>query len=85
VTTPITSRSRKTKEPQPIHGSAAPRRDFLTLAEFLDALDVPKSTFFRWKAIGLAPKTYKLPNGQLRIRRTDFEAWMTTREEPAAA
>ena len=61
------------------------RKDFLTLAEFLQELDVPRSTFFRWKALGLAPRTYKLPNGQLRIRRTDYEAWMTTREESTAA
>ncbi len=61
------------------------RKDFLTLTEFLEELDVPRSTFFRWKALGQAPRTYKLPNGQLRIRRSDYEAWMATREEPAAA
>jgi predicted DNA-binding transcriptional regulator AlpA len=65
-------------------GSQA-RRSYLTLAEFLEELDVPKSTFFRWKALGQAPRTYKLPNGQLRIRRTDFDAWMASREEPPAA
>jgi predicted DNA-binding transcriptional regulator AlpA len=62
-----------------------PRKDFLTLAEFLAELAVPKSTFFRWKAIGEAPRTYKLPNGQLRIRRADFDAWLSSREEPQAA
>jgi predicted DNA-binding transcriptional regulator AlpA len=62
-----------------------PRKDFLTLAEFLTELAVPKSTFFRWKSLGEAPRTYKLPNGQLRIRRTDFDAWLASREEPQAA
>jgi predicted DNA-binding transcriptional regulator AlpA len=61
------------------------RRSYLTLAEFLEELDVPKSTFFRWKVLGQAPRTYKLPNGQLRIRRTDFDAWMASREERPAA
>jgi predicted DNA-binding transcriptional regulator AlpA len=60
-------------------------RNFLTLAEFLAEMDVPKSSFFRWKALGQAPRTYKLPNGQLRIRRTDLDAWLSTREEPQAA
>jgi predicted DNA-binding transcriptional regulator AlpA len=60
-------------------------RNFLTLAEFLAEMDVPKSSFFRWKALGQAPRTYKLPNGQLRIRRTDFDAWLSSREERAAA
>jgi predicted DNA-binding transcriptional regulator AlpA len=63
----------------------ATKRTYLTLAEFLDELDVPRSTFFRWKALGEAPRTHKLPNGQLRIRRTDFDAWFADREEPQAA
>ena len=57
------------------------RKDFLTLDEFLSELGVPRSTFFHWKAIGLAPRTYKLPNRQLVIRRADFEAWLAAREE----
>jgi predicted DNA-binding transcriptional regulator AlpA len=65
--------------------AARPTRNFLTLAEFLAELDVPRSTFFRWKALGQAPRTYKLPNGQLRIRRSDFEVWLAAREEPKAA
>ncbi len=58
-----------------------PRKDFLTLADFLEEMDVPKSTFFRWKAVGQAPRTYKLPNRQIRIRRSDFESWLKSREE----
>jgi predicted DNA-binding transcriptional regulator AlpA len=57
----------------------------LTLAEFLEAEQVAKSTFFKWKALGLAPATYKLPNGQIRIRRAAYEAWLATLEEQQAA
>ncbi|MFI5839789.1 helix-turn-helix transcriptional regulator [Catenuloplanes sp. NPDC051500] len=53
----------------------------LTLAEVLAELGVPKSTFFRWKAIGKAPKTIKYPNGSLRIRRRDLDAWITAHED----
>jgi predicted DNA-binding transcriptional regulator AlpA len=60
-------------------------RTFLTLDEFLAELDVPKSTFFRWKATGKAPRHYKMPNRQIRIRLTDFETWLSAREEPQAA
>lgn len=62
-----------------------PARDYLTLSEFLVELDVPKSTFFRWKATGQAPRTIKLPNGSLRIRRRDLDAWLAEREEKPAA
>lgn len=61
----------------------ARRTGLLTLAEVLAELDVPKSTFFRWKAIGKAPKTIKYPNGSLRIRRTDLDAWLNDHEEAA--
>jgi predicted DNA-binding transcriptional regulator AlpA len=60
-------------------------RDFLTLDEFLAELEIPRSTFFRWKATGVAPRHYKMPNRQIRIRRTDFETWLSAREERQAA
>ena len=61
------------------------RADLLTLAEVLAELGVPKSTFFRWKAIGRAPQTIKYPNGSLRVRRRDLEAWLANHEEEATA
>jgi predicted DNA-binding transcriptional regulator AlpA len=57
----------------------------LTLTEALAQLQVPKSTFFRWKATGVAPKTIKLPNGSLRIRQSELDKWLTSLEEGAAA
>jgi len=57
----------------------------LTLAEVLAELDVPKSTFFRWKATGKAPGTIKYPNGSLRVRRRDLDAWLAAHEEGTAA
>jgi predicted DNA-binding transcriptional regulator AlpA len=59
--------------------------DFLTLDQFLDLMAVPRSTFFRWKALGQAPRHYKMPNRQIRIRRSEFESWLSAREEPQAA
>ncbi|GAA0469330.1 hypothetical protein Aca07nite_28030 [Actinoplanes capillaceus] len=85
---PANDSLRATQHTPPVHRLGRPdpmASNFLTLADFLAELDVPKSTFFRWKALGEAPRTYKLPNGQLRIRRTDFDAWLSSREEPQAA
>jgi len=65
--------------------SPATRADLLTLAEVLAELDVPKSTFFRWKATGKAPRTIKYPNGSLRVRRRDLDTWLAAHEEACAA
>jgi predicted DNA-binding transcriptional regulator AlpA len=61
----------------------AKRDELLTLAEVLEELDVPKSTFFRWRAIGKAPKAIKYPNGSLHVRRRDLDAWLEAHEEAA--
>jgi predicted DNA-binding transcriptional regulator AlpA len=58
----------------------------MSLDEVLEALGepgkpLPKSTFFRWKSRGQAPKSIKYPNGALRFRTTDLDRWLKSREE----
>ncbi|MFI6331094.1 helix-turn-helix transcriptional regulator [Micromonospora chersina] len=60
-----------------------PAGNLLTLAEVLDELRVPRSTFFRWKATGRAPRTIKYPNGSLYVRRRDLDNWLNDHEEAA--
>lgn len=64
-------------------------RDKLTVAEILVDLGdesgkpLPRSTWEDWRAKGTGPKCIKLPNGQLRIRRAEYERWLATREDAA--
>lgn len=53
----------------------------LTLAEFCDEFSISRSTFYDWRAKGRAPKCLKLPNGALRIRRTEVDRWAASCEE----
>jgi predicted DNA-binding transcriptional regulator AlpA len=63
----------------------APRRDeLLTIAELLDELCVSRRTFFRWRELGHAPCCIKLPNGELRVWRSDLLAWLRARTEHVA-
>jgi excisionase family DNA binding protein len=55
----------------------------LTLAEICADLGISRSTFYDWKAKGRAPRCLKLPNGEIRIRRTDYETWLDSLEEAA--
>jgi predicted DNA-binding transcriptional regulator AlpA len=58
--------------------------DWLTLPEVLAELRVPRSTFYQWRQIGKAPRAAKLPNGELRIRRSVLDNWLSDLEGQAA-
>lgn len=53
---------------------------FLTVKELCAELGVAKSTFYDWCAKGRAPRQIKLPNGSIRIRRSDLENWLKAQE-----
>jgi excisionase family DNA binding protein len=63
--------------------SLAITRRHLTIAELCAELGVARSTFYDWRAKGAAPRSMKLPNGEVRIRRADLDAWLATLEEGA--
>ena len=60
----------------------ARERDKL-ITEVCTDLDVSRRTFYEWRAKGKAPKCITLPNGSLRIRRSEYQRWLAAREEAA--
>lgn len=61
------------------------KREWLTVAEILEDLGIPRRTWQRWRELGLAPEAIKLPNRELRIRRSVYDAWLASLEEAPAA
>ncbi|MFF7703555.1 MULTISPECIES: helix-turn-helix transcriptional regulator [Streptomyces] len=61
-----------------------PRTQMLKLPEVLDEIGMSRAAFYRMRARGKAPKLIKLPNGQLRVRRADLDAWWAECEQSAA-
>jgi predicted DNA-binding transcriptional regulator AlpA len=59
------------------------RDEKLTIAEIIEDLGVPPSTFFRWRATGKGPRSIKLPNGAVRVRRSEYERWIAAMEDAA--
>ncbi|MDG4790018.1 helix-turn-helix domain-containing protein [Micromonospora sp. WMMD1102] len=55
----------------------------LTIAEVIAELQVSRSTFYYWRQTGKAPRCIKLPNGEIRVRRTDLDRWLESLEEAA--
>jgi predicted site-specific integrase-resolvase len=57
---------------------------WLTVQEILDDLGIPRRTWQRWRKLGRTPKRMtRLPNGELRVRRTDYDAWLAELEVDA--
>lgn len=60
-----------------------PSRVHLTIADVCAELGIARSTFYDWRAAKKAPRCIKLPNGDVRIRRTDLERWLKSLEDVA--
>jgi predicted DNA-binding transcriptional regulator AlpA len=59
--------------------------DLMTVPEVLAELGgVSRRTFYRWREVGTAPVCIRLPNGELRIKRSVFRAWLDRLSEEAA-
>ncbi|WP_100448826.1 helix-turn-helix transcriptional regulator [Glycomyces xiaoerkulensis] len=56
----------------------------MTLQEVFAELDITKSTWNDWKNKDRAPRHFKLPNGQVRVRRADFDKWLDSLAEVSA-
>ncbi|WP_328707906.1 helix-turn-helix transcriptional regulator [Streptomyces mesophilus] len=60
-----------------------PRDEMLTIPEVIAEIGVPRATFYRWRQCRKGPKSIKLPNGAVRIRRSELNRWLTSLEEAA--
>jgi len=73
----------KTTGPDHIVGAGtdidATRRVLLTLAQVLEELQIPESTWYAWQAQGKGPRQVKLPNKQVRVDRADLNRWLDER------
>ncbi|MFI9556716.1 helix-turn-helix transcriptional regulator [Nonomuraea endophytica] len=58
-----------------------PSDDVWTMKEAYSYLRVPKSTWYRWLALGKGPKTHRLPNGKRRIMRNELLEWFHNLQE----
>ncbi|OQO91959.1 excisionase [Saccharomonospora piscinae] len=61
------------------------QRQQFTVTQLCAELDIARSTFYEWRAKGRAPRCIKLPNGEIRIRRSDLDRWLDAHIEEAAA
>jgi predicted DNA-binding transcriptional regulator AlpA len=65
-------------------GEAVQRDELLTVDQVLDELAVARRTFTRWRSLGRAPRCIRLPNGELRVWRSELVSWLRSRTEDVA-
>ena len=56
--------------------TVTPSKTWMSLKDVLHEIAVSRSTMNKWRSEGRAPSFIKLPNGELRIKRSEFEAWL---------
>lgn len=58
--------------------------ELMTVDQMLVELGgVSRRTFYRWREIGHAPAGLKLPNGEIRVWRSEFTSWLESLREAA--
>ncbi|GAA0984003.1 helix-turn-helix domain-containing protein [Acrocarpospora macrocephala] len=56
--------------------------ELLTVPQILRELGgVSCRTFYRWRELGHAPRGLKLPNGEIRVYRSELAAWLDSLRE----
>ncbi|WP_080644912.1 helix-turn-helix domain-containing protein [Salinispora pacifica] len=56
----------------------------LTVDDVCVDLGITRSTFYDWRTKRKGPRARKLPNGEVRIERCDYEAWLESLYEEVA-
>ena len=59
------------------------KNPLLTISEVIAEIGVARATFYRWRQLRKGPRSIKLPNGDVRIRRSDLERWLASLEDEA--
>jgi predicted DNA-binding transcriptional regulator AlpA len=60
------------------------RDELLTVREVITELRISRSTWYAWRQTGRGPRAIKLPNGELRVRRSALHQWLAGLEGEAA-
>jgi hypothetical protein len=59
--------------------------ELLSVADMCAELGgVSRRTFYRWREVGVGPPCLKIPNGELRVWRSEFSAWLDRLRDGAA-
>ena len=58
--------------------------ELLSVSEICIELKISRRTFYRWRELHIGPEAIKLPNGEIRVPRSIFVAWLAKLQERPA-
>lgn len=58
--------------------------ELLSVADICTELKISRRTFYRWRELRIGPEAIKLPNGEIRVPRSIFAAWLAKLQECSA-
>lgn len=64
--------------------SPTPTEELLSVADICTELKISRRTFYRWRELRIGPEAIKLPNGEIRVPRSMFAAWLANLQECSA-
>ena len=53
----------------------------LSIPQVVAELGISRATFYRWRSLHKGPACLRLPNGSIRVRRSDLDAFLAMCEE----
>jgi excisionase family DNA binding protein len=59
--------------------------EYLTVKQLAELLQVPVSTVYAWRHLGVGPRGIRLSGRHVRYRRSDVEAFLEERMDPEPA
>lgn len=57
-------------------------KEYLTVKQLAELLQVPVSTIYRWRHLGEGPRGIRVSGRHVRYRRSDVEAFLEERADP---
>lgn len=59
--------------------------EYLTVKQLAELLQVPVSTVYRWRYLGVGPRGIRVSGRHVRYRRSDLDAFLEANADPQPA
>ncbi|MGH8887929.1 MAG: helix-turn-helix transcriptional regulator [Egibacteraceae bacterium] len=63
----------------------AKTEQYLTVKQLAELLQVPVSTIYRWRYLGVGPRGIRVSGRHVRYRRSDVEVFLEANADPQSA